>query len=592
MAKISRNAPCPCGSGNKYKRCCLGTERDPARTTPAPPLPADLEWSETLREIETSTGEVVDAVNRIVSVATKLLSSDHAPLEDVCYRLAIDPMSLAEAAEADLLFRAVSLFPGLSAEGDALHRQVLDGLGSAGQRKLCSRLAGSVPTIYRLRWLDDGGVMVRPSFLATAPEVPVHLLSFGPPSAARRRPTRVVGQLVRHRGLWFLLGLNTLANAQLAAIGEFATELWEESPEFWDKEVDQYLLEVLDGIMIEVLDPDGLHELADDWEPDEEPMDAVVKHPLLRSPDAARVQRMVAHQIVGKLFLSAVQGQRFRGDDFEFAWDRVMEAVAAGGRPEASQLVEQVRQIARREAQHYYPYYVDPMPPALPEQTTEAVLSELGLGPEGTLEGADDAELQRAPWELLLLGDAHPAGHELRSGAPIGEALDWAERHPQRGDDIAASWRTYRAEARWMALADRVLDGFRQEPWHGILTSAALKLFDPRFRDLPLAGGDLKGATLTRLHNALVQLDLAEETESPHALTVGRLGARAKALLGCAGFAKGSLLSIHGAVFSLMRDWRWQLSGVSRERPAPIERPPEAMAALTDGLDELASLFE
>ncbi len=23
MTKISRNAPCPCGSGKKYKKCCL-----------------------------------------------------------------------------------------------------------------------------------------------------------------------------------------------------------------------------------------------------------------------------------------------------------------------------------------------------------------------------------------------------------------------------------------------------------------------------------------------------------------------------------------------------------------------------------------
>jgi tetratricopeptide (TPR) repeat protein len=26
MAKISRNAPCPCGSGKKYKKCCLSTQ--------------------------------------------------------------------------------------------------------------------------------------------------------------------------------------------------------------------------------------------------------------------------------------------------------------------------------------------------------------------------------------------------------------------------------------------------------------------------------------------------------------------------------------------------------------------------------------
>ena len=28
MAKIGRNAPCPCGSGKKYKRCCEGTETE------------------------------------------------------------------------------------------------------------------------------------------------------------------------------------------------------------------------------------------------------------------------------------------------------------------------------------------------------------------------------------------------------------------------------------------------------------------------------------------------------------------------------------------------------------------------------------
>ncbi len=40
--KISRNDPCPCGSGKKYKHCCLGNDIDwSARTAPArrPPLP-------------------------------------------------------------------------------------------------------------------------------------------------------------------------------------------------------------------------------------------------------------------------------------------------------------------------------------------------------------------------------------------------------------------------------------------------------------------------------------------------------------------------------------------------------------------------
>ena len=28
MARIGRNQPCPCGSGRKYKRCCLQKDND------------------------------------------------------------------------------------------------------------------------------------------------------------------------------------------------------------------------------------------------------------------------------------------------------------------------------------------------------------------------------------------------------------------------------------------------------------------------------------------------------------------------------------------------------------------------------------
>jgi hypothetical protein len=37
--KVGRNEPCPCGSGRKYKKCCLGTDFDPALLDD-PPLPA------------------------------------------------------------------------------------------------------------------------------------------------------------------------------------------------------------------------------------------------------------------------------------------------------------------------------------------------------------------------------------------------------------------------------------------------------------------------------------------------------------------------------------------------------------------------
>lgn len=36
---IGRNDPCSCGSGKKYKRCCLGTEQDP-QNAPKKTMPA------------------------------------------------------------------------------------------------------------------------------------------------------------------------------------------------------------------------------------------------------------------------------------------------------------------------------------------------------------------------------------------------------------------------------------------------------------------------------------------------------------------------------------------------------------------------
>ena len=33
--KIGRNDPCPCGSGQKYKKCCLGKEDNPEYSDPS-----------------------------------------------------------------------------------------------------------------------------------------------------------------------------------------------------------------------------------------------------------------------------------------------------------------------------------------------------------------------------------------------------------------------------------------------------------------------------------------------------------------------------------------------------------------------------
>jgi tetratricopeptide (TPR) repeat protein len=45
MAKVGRNDPCACGSGKKYKKCCMANDEAAARAArPAPPAAAPAHW--------------------------------------------------------------------------------------------------------------------------------------------------------------------------------------------------------------------------------------------------------------------------------------------------------------------------------------------------------------------------------------------------------------------------------------------------------------------------------------------------------------------------------------------------------------------
>src|ERR1017187_7891504 len=61
MNAIGRNEPCPCGSGKKYKKCCLERDEAQARQSRPAPLPAVPENSFTT-ELLPKVDEAVDRV--------------------------------------------------------------------------------------------------------------------------------------------------------------------------------------------------------------------------------------------------------------------------------------------------------------------------------------------------------------------------------------------------------------------------------------------------------------------------------------------------------------------------------------------------
>lgn len=74
MSKIGRNAPCPCGSGKKYKRCCLSHKKGKGRARPS-----DVRFIPVFTDLDKLSNSVMDLIeeNRLdeaEAVSRKLLA--------------------------------------------------------------------------------------------------------------------------------------------------------------------------------------------------------------------------------------------------------------------------------------------------------------------------------------------------------------------------------------------------------------------------------------------------------------------------------------------------------------------------------------
>ena len=66
MAKISRNAPCPCGSGKKYKKCCLPAEEAVAAEAAVQQRSRIAEWAANFEDDDDPTdlsNEIIDLID-------------------------------------------------------------------------------------------------------------------------------------------------------------------------------------------------------------------------------------------------------------------------------------------------------------------------------------------------------------------------------------------------------------------------------------------------------------------------------------------------------------------------------------------------
>jgi tetratricopeptide (TPR) repeat protein len=70
MAKIGRNEPCPCGSGKKYKHCCLQEDEAATRALAAAAVrpTIDVEIAESLGLFDSEEDELTTASNAAVDL--------------------------------------------------------------------------------------------------------------------------------------------------------------------------------------------------------------------------------------------------------------------------------------------------------------------------------------------------------------------------------------------------------------------------------------------------------------------------------------------------------------------------------------------
>jgi hypothetical protein len=113
MKKVGRNDPCPCGSGKKYKHCCLGRTAPPDEGGKAKQVmeeireAVDSQRFGSLEEVQGFLDRFMESKNRLPHLDFLGLSSEQVyrmvyhPLEDLGYMLSFNH-TLEPAAFQDI----------------------------------------------------------------------------------------------------------------------------------------------------------------------------------------------------------------------------------------------------------------------------------------------------------------------------------------------------------------------------------------------------------------------------------------------------------------------------------------------------------
>ncbi len=152
LSKVGRNDLCPCGSGKKYKRCCLGKETSAVESI----LRLVTTEEAAAREAVIAEPEAMPAapeavvrpeskltLTKLKKMVARELKWEHPAHEQLALQLI---ESMREQYERELIFEALVLWNGFSRQKDL--QQIAP---QTWQHNLCLRIAETRIELNRLR---------------------------------------------------------------------------------------------------------------------------------------------------------------------------------------------------------------------------------------------------------------------------------------------------------------------------------------------------------------------------------------------------------------------------------------------------------
>lgn len=539
MGKAARrNDPCPCGSGKKYKKCCLRQEKE-ARAEKAS---SQRNRMPTPEEVDRVGDRAVEAMGVIDSICEEVAYELWRKGSDPYHWLA-DVVELEKSVWGDGGDLAQVLTCFSSSPTNPAKRRLVE--------EVRSRLTGMPKGIYEALttrplqfWCpheDDFGYWVHPLYGPDeSTKIRVDLIL--EPTSRDGQSDGLLGHILRLDGLYVLVALYSVPLDVRNDLCERARHHQSEDQQSFEAGMAAFAFDVLVESRREELKRRQTRRRR------AVSSNAIVVREFYN--EFGRAGRDVLVQLARLAVGEGVDAVEAYGQDI---YDRVMGRFSFQGNEDvvpAQALIETL----------------------VPIEELRACLEGLG----------------RLPVALLLIPRETLAEHGLSPRDPIAGALRKAA-HTRLGPELEERWEKLQLEHAWLSVAtfeadDHLKAKFRNTgffyDWNQFVQG---EFWDTRLVDLPIDNGS-RARFLRRVGEFLEQ--------PPEELTLRDLPEDDMSIADFPGIGGVTFGAWRSAILTWFTQWRWRRAGIVPESFTPRPQTEEARRSLTEGIDDLAELFQ